>query len=81
MSSFVLTEEQWRALLERDGYACKNCNSEDQLQPAHYIHRSVGGSNILENVILLCFTCHRKHHDRKLIIKKIKGYFFLREVR
>ena len=81
MSSYVLTEEVWRALLERDGYACKNCNSEEDLQPAHVVHRSLGGSNALENVILLCFKCHRKHHDRKLTIQRIKGYFFLKEVR
>ena len=81
MSNFVLTEERWRELLVRDDFACRNCNSQEQLQPAHVIARSKLGTDDLSNLILLCFTCHRKHHDGKLIIQNIKGNFFLREVR
>lgn len=70
----------FRALLKRDDYKCLCCNSENELQPAHYKARSQAGSDELDNLMLLCFRCHRAQHDGKLKIKKLSGRFFFKWV-
>ena len=70
-----------RELLERDEYKCLNCNAEEFLEQAHYIARSAAGMGELDNLMLLCRECHRKQHDGKLLVQKIKGKFFFKEIR
>jgi len=72
----VVDDGTWAELLERDDYMCLYCNSEEDLQPAHYIARSHTGENKLDNLMLLCFKCHRMLHDGKLGVVKINGRFF-----
>lgn len=58
---------------EADHWRCMNylCWSMDKrnpnaLQPHHIQYRSQGGSDIIENLILLCPQCHHKvHHGCK----------------
>ena len=49
----------WKLLLERDNFQCLNCNSELNLAPAHYKSRGSGGASNLEDLMLLCWNCHR----------------------
>jgi len=77
----VVTEEVWLAVLARDDYMCLYCNSEEDLQPAHYIARSQGGSDEEGNIMTLCNDCHRKQTIGKLKVKKIDGRFFFKEIR
>jgi 5-methylcytosine-specific restriction endonuclease McrA len=72
----VVDEKTWIALLERDDYCCLNCNSIEGLQPAHYIPRSLGGTEHIDNLMLLCNECHRRQEDGKLIVKRIKDRFY-----
>lgn len=80
-TSNPVSEELWLQLLERDGQQCLNCLSEIELMPAHYVSRGRGGPDILENLMLLCFECHRKQHDGKLLIVKLSGNFFFKQIK
>jgi 5-methylcytosine-specific restriction endonuclease McrA len=77
----MISDELRRALLERDNYQCLYCGREDFLEPAHYKARSLTGPDELGNLLLLCFECHRKSHDGKLEIIKIRDKFFFKEKR
>lgn len=81
MGANPVSDEVWRQLLIRDDFKCLNCNSENELSPAHYKSRgSKEGTDDLDNLMLLCFKCHRKSHDGKLLIRKINGHFFFQGV-
>ncbi len=45
---------------------CEKCGAPAYAQPHHVRPRSLGGSDIKENLIQLCFECHRAAHDGKL---------------
>lgn len=49
----------------RDGYTCQACGSHKDLQVHHIVQRKDGGSDRPANLITLCETCHRKHHNGK----------------
>lgn len=68
-----LTEEQitWReitiAVYKRDGWRCRHCRSmSDGITPHHIVFRSQGGKDTLDNLLTLCFICHRAVHDHNL---------------
>jgi len=42
----------------RDGGRCRNCGSDRELQFDHIIPRALGGSNVADNIELLCRTCN-----------------------
>lgn len=42
---------------------CRVCLSDKDVSPHHIQFRSEGGNDILENLISLCFNCHRWAHD------------------
>jgi 5-methylcytosine-specific restriction endonuclease McrA len=48
------------AIIERDGYYCKNCNSTENITIDHIVPVSKGGKNILSNLQLLCRSCNSK---------------------
>lgn len=71
----------WRELradlYARDGGCCRACGAPVDLDAglarnaahAHHLrHRSLGGSDTLENLVLLDAPCHRAHHDGRLSI-------------
>ncbi len=64
-----LDPDQYRQLcdqvLARDGWRCQFCGSQEYLHAHHIRFRSQGGSDIEENLITLCFACHRALHDRR----------------
>lgn len=76
----VVSDEIWAQLLERDEYRCLYCNSEEDLQPAHYDPRSLGGNDELDNIMLLCNTCHRMQETGRLRVKKIQDKFFFKRI-
>ena len=62
-----------RAVLQRDGYACKLCGwnhdlwnpSDPRHLEAHHVHEHVaGGSNEAKNLITYCNVCHDKVHAK-----------------
>lgn len=46
------------AVLERDGYKCVRCGSEDGLQIDHILPQSCGGPHIAENLRSMCRSCN-----------------------
>ena len=52
-----------RALaLLRDGYACTECTSEDNLECHHKQPLCYGGDHSLSNLQTLCRPCHKEKH-------------------
>lgn len=46
---------------------CEHCGKKATGEPHHIRPRSLGGSDIKENLIQLCFDCHRATHDGKIL--------------
>ena len=57
-----LSSSRWqplrRAVLERDGYRCRECGRSGALEVDHVVRRHDGGSDALDNLQSLC----RDHH-------------------
>jgi 5-methylcytosine-specific restriction endonuclease McrA len=51
-------------VLERDGWRCQGCGSAINLQVHHLKARSRLGGDLMQNLITLCVSCHRKKHGR-----------------
>ncbi|GGW89389.1 hypothetical protein GCM10010341_07730 [Streptomyces noursei] len=47
-------------MLARDRFACQSCGSRTELEVDHIVSVSRGGSWELDNLWVLCRTCHRK---------------------
>lgn len=52
----------------RDQWKCRRCHNRDGIHAHHVTYRSKGGKDTLNNLITLCWKCHRLHHDGKLDI-------------
>jgi len=46
--------------LKRDGWRCQSCGSSVGLQVHHITSRSKLGDDVPENLITLCWKCHRQ---------------------
>jgi 5-methylcytosine-specific restriction endonuclease McrA len=58
------------------GTDCTLCGSNHRVQAHHVVHRNEGGSDTLDNLVMLCASCHRRTHaDESLdvIVKSIRG--------
>lgn len=65
-------EELRRKCFERDGQRCRECGHMVgwlDMEMAHIIARSKGGSDTLDNVRTLCGRCHRIEHSHGLGLK------------
>lgn len=58
---------------ERDGGLCVMCGCVG-MPNAHFIARSQGGLGIEENILTLCFNCHRQY-DQSINRKRMREYF------
>jgi hypothetical protein len=52
-----------QACYKRDGWKCRHCNDRNALHPHHFVYKSHGGTDTLDNLLTLCAQCHRAHHD------------------
>ena len=51
------------AVFTRDKYRCRKCGRIAPLHAHHIVRRSSGGDDSLDNLVSLCFECHRALHD------------------
>jgi 5-methylcytosine-specific restriction endonuclease McrA len=62
-----LKGEAYRKLMrqawERDKGLCQECGVYTEEIPHHVIFKSQGGSDVLENLTLLCYDCHYRKHN------------------
>ena len=63
-------------VFERDSYMCRSCNSNRGIAPHHILFRSAGGTHNPDNLVTLCFNCHRDVHDGFLKVGVVDGNFF-----
>ena len=66
MLSAKLTNQERRAIYERDGFRCALCDSTKYLQIHHHVPRGQGGTNSPHNLITLCADCHALAHGTNL---------------
>ncbi len=57
-----------KKVFKRDNWQCQWCNRQyseynHALQPHHVLFVSQGGDDVKDNLISLCWLCHRKLHD------------------
>ena len=71
---YTKLDKIWADLVKRPK-RCENCGSNYKLEAHHKIHRTyLKGRWKLDNGICLCAECHRKVHDKKLVIKGNEEY-------
>ena len=58
-----IPSELRRAVFERDGGRCVECDSNFDLQYDHILPLALGGATTLENLQLLCAECNRRKSD------------------
>jgi hypothetical protein len=75
-----VTPETRLAVLKRDEFRCRHCGDEtfEALTLHHVRFRSQGGGHEAENLVTLCWRCHRMIHDRVLWVIRIAGSWFFR---
>lgn len=52
-------------VLKRDNYSCIKCGAKAQIEVHHVKPIALGGTNRDDNLITLCFDCHRESHRRE----------------
>jgi len=50
------------SILRRDGWRCQSCGSRLALEVHHITPRSKLGDDVEDNLITLCWECHRRIH-------------------
>ncbi len=81
-----ISPEVKNKVAERDSWdgwnCCILCGSPDGQPNAHVIPRSDNGMGIEENIVTLCWNCHRRYDNtderealRVEIINYLKGYY------
>lgn len=68
---YGLTQLQLDCLI-RDEWKCRFCHDTHALHAHHITFRSQGGEDKLNNLITLCYQCHRAVHNKNLSISFIK---------
>jgi len=65
-------------VLYRDDHKCQLCNgkSKDKILNVHHIESRKTGGNAPNNLITLCETCHKKHHEGNIELKVKRGQLF-----
>jgi 5-methylcytosine-specific restriction endonuclease McrA len=53
-----------RHILQRDGWRCQLCGSSEHLQVHHIVPRGHSGDDVEEDLITVCWRCHRRIHER-----------------
>ena len=72
-----LQSSEWKILSrlarERDGYKCRICNSDNQLNVHHRVYPDKLGTEPLSDLITLCSDCHDLYHTKENNINSETG--------
>ena len=70
-------------VLRRDNYRCRKCGEEDpeNLTIHHVTPRSQSGEHDPDNLVTLCWRCHRRIHDGELAVKRIDNTWYFKELK
>ncbi len=57
----------------RDGYKCRVCGfcrgpNPNAVEMHHIVFRSHGGEHSADNLVTLCFSCHRGIHAKRILV-------------
>lgn len=72
-----ISQKVKEAVWERDRGRCILCGSSRAMPNAHYISRAQGGLGIEQNIVTLCFDCHRRTDqstERQELLSSIRRY-------
>lgn len=61
-----------KAVFRRDDWKCRKCGFRDGLHPHHIVYKSKGGTDTMDNIITLCWRCHRDVHEHKVRLDVIR---------
>ncbi|WP_419842193.1 DUF222 domain-containing protein [Candidatus Poriferisodalis sp.] len=71
------TAAQRRALIARDG-ACIGCGAPpDECEAHHIVPWTCGGKTRIDNLVLVCWSCHDRIHDHNWRIQRRDGRYRL----
>ena len=66
-------QANWRRLrtqvIKRDGLRCRVCGVTHGLDLHHILMKSLGGTDVLENVCFVCRDCHKAIHGHALRVR------------
>jgi len=71
----VRKRENRKICVDNNDGKCANCLSRNNVAAHHIIHGSRIKDDSFENLIPLCFDCHRKAHDGYYIVENGKNRF------
>jgi 5-methylcytosine-specific restriction endonuclease McrA len=78
-----ITPETRRTVLLRDKWKCRKCGEEDlsALTLHHVKYRSHGGGHDADNLVTVCWVCHRAIHDKLVRVARVMGRWFFSDKR
>ncbi len=50
------------------GCKCINCNSSDEIEWHHVVPLEIGGNDVDENIVPLCYSCHKAVTNHQLVL-------------
>ena len=59
-----LSKKEWTALCEEYGHRCAQCSAAEPLVIDHIVPISKGGTNTIDNIQPLCWTCNSRKSNR-----------------
>jgi DNA mismatch repair protein MutS len=65
-------KSRWNAQIQRK--VCEVCGNQivKDLEVHHIEERAKGGNNTLRNLVVLCETCHDKHHNEEITVGPLR---------
>lgn len=61
-----------RAVYTRDDWRCRHCRNRNGLHPHHVVYQGHGGGDVLNNLLTLCWKCHRDIHEARLRLEVVE---------
>ncbi len=62
-----------KMVMVRDGFRCRACRSRQRLQMHHVVFHSLGGATSIDNLAVMCRSCHSLIHGGLLTIQGQKS--------